>query len=58
MLEMKKHFDIGGSIEIRKVDIEGVACIYCFKYFSFFNSIKQAKQAGKKSSFLFTKYDK
>ena len=27
MLGMKIHFDISGSIEIRKVDIAGVACI-------------------------------
>ena len=26
MLGMKKHFDISGSIEIREVDIVGVAC--------------------------------
>ena len=28
MLGMKNHFDISGSIEIREVDIAGVACIY------------------------------
>ena len=28
MLGMKNHFDISGSIEIRKVDIAGVACIW------------------------------
>ena len=27
MLGMKSHFDIGGSIEIREVDIAGVACM-------------------------------
>ena len=27
MLGMKNHFDISGSMEIRKVDIAGVACI-------------------------------
>ena len=27
MLGMKNHFDISGSIEIRQVDIAGVACI-------------------------------
>ena len=27
MLEMKNHFDISDSIEIREVDIAGVACI-------------------------------
>ena len=27
MLGMKTHFDISDSIEIRKVDIAGVACI-------------------------------
>ena len=27
MLGMKNHFDIRGSIEIREVDIMGVACI-------------------------------
>ena len=27
MLEMKTHFDVSGSIEIREVDIAGVACI-------------------------------
>ena len=25
---MKNHFDISGSIEIREVDIAGVACMY------------------------------
>ena len=30
MLGMKTHFDISGSIEIREVDIAGVACIYKF----------------------------
>ena len=29
MLEMKNQFDISDSIEIRKVDIAGVACISC-----------------------------
>ena len=28
MLEMKHYFDISGSIEIREVDIAGVACMY------------------------------
>ena len=28
MLGMKRHFDISGSIEIREVDIAGVACSY------------------------------
>ena len=28
MLGMKYHFDISGSIEIREVDIVGVACVY------------------------------
>ena len=28
MLGMKNHFDISGSIEIREVDIAGVACIF------------------------------
>ena len=27
MLGLKNHFDISGSIEIREVDIAGVACI-------------------------------
>ena len=27
MLGMKNHFDISGGIEIREVDIAGVACI-------------------------------
>ena len=27
MLGIKNHFDISGSIEIREVDIAGVACI-------------------------------
>ena len=32
MLGMKNHFDISGSIEIREVDIAGVACtIFLFK---------------------------
>ena len=31
MLEMKNHFDISGSIEIREVDIAGVACILIAK---------------------------
>ena len=30
MLGMKNHFDISGSIEIREVDIAGVACIFFF----------------------------
>ena len=29
MLGMKNHFDISDSIEIREVDIVGVACIRC-----------------------------
>ena len=28
MFGMKNHFDISGGIEIREVDIAGVACIY------------------------------
>ena len=28
MLGMKNHFDISSSIEIREVDIAGVACVY------------------------------
>ena len=28
MFGMKNHFDISDSIEIREVDIAGVACIY------------------------------
>ena len=28
MLGMKNHFDISDSIEIREVDIAGVACIH------------------------------
>ena len=48
MLGMKNHFDISGGIEIHKVNIAGVACLYCFKYYSFFNNIKKAKRAGKK----------
>ena len=28
MLGMKNHFDINGSIEMREVDIAGVACMY------------------------------
>ena len=28
MLGMKNHFDISDSIEIREVDIAGVACMY------------------------------
>ena len=32
MLEMQKHFDISGSIEIRKVDIAGVACTLNLHY--------------------------
>ena len=28
MLGMKNHFDISGSIEIREVDIAGVACTW------------------------------
>ena len=31
MLGMKNHFDISGSIEIREVDIAGVACTTIFK---------------------------
>ena len=34
MLGMKNHFDISGSIEIREVDIAGVACNwYCLPEF-------------------------
>ena len=29
MLGIKNHFDISGSIEIREVDIAGVACTLC-----------------------------
>ena len=29
---MKNHFDISGSIEIREVDIAGVACTTLFKF--------------------------
>ena len=32
MLGMKHHFDISGSIEIREVDIAGVAYIYDVAY--------------------------
>ena len=32
MLGMKNHFDISGSIEIREVDIAGVACICAYNY--------------------------
>ena len=28
MLGMKNHFDISGSIEIREVDMAGVACTF------------------------------
>ena len=31
MLGTKNHFDISGSIEIREVDIAGVACMWTFK---------------------------
>ena len=31
MLGMKNHFDISGSIEIREVDIAGVACIFILR---------------------------
>ena len=30
MLGMKNHFDISGSIEIREVDIAGVACMWLY----------------------------
>ena len=30
MLGMKNYFDISGSIEIREVDIAGVACIWFY----------------------------
>ena len=33
MLGMKNHFDISGSIEIRQVDIAGVACIDLLVYY-------------------------
>ena len=33
MLGMKNHFDICGGIEIREVDIAGVACIIKFAIF-------------------------
>ena len=32
MLGMKNHFDISGSIEIREVEIAGVACIIIHKF--------------------------
>ena len=32
MLEMKNHFDISGSIQIREVDIAGVACNYVLQF--------------------------
>ena len=31
MLGMKNHSDISGSIEIREVDIAGVACNFTYK---------------------------
>ena len=34
MLRMKNHFDISVSIEIREVDIAGVACIAIFVSFT------------------------
>ena len=34
MLGMKNHFDISGSIEIREVEIAGVACT-CFGSFPY-----------------------
>ena len=33
MLGMKNHFDISGSIEIREVDIAGVACTGKNRYY-------------------------
>ena len=36
MLGIKNHFDISDSIEIREVDIAGVACIYIYIYIFFF----------------------
>ena len=32
MLGMKNHFDISGIMEIREVDIAGVACILNFSF--------------------------
>ena len=32
MLGMKNHFDKSGSIEIREVDIAGVACIGIYQH--------------------------
>ena len=32
MLGIKNHFDISGSIEIREVDIAGVACTYLYLF--------------------------
>ena len=37
MLRKKSHFDISGSIEIREVDIAGVACIF-YIFLSGYNS--------------------
>ena len=39
MLGMKNHFDISGSIEIREVDIAGVACICILSYKILFGSL-------------------
>ena len=33
MLGMKNHFDISDSMEIREVDIAGVACIMTAPYY-------------------------
>ena len=41
MLGMKHHFDISGSIEIREVDIAGVACIYTETYLRFGKFLSQ-----------------
>ena len=35
MLGMKNHFDISGGIEIREVDIAGVACTYLLRSYPF-----------------------
>ena len=44
MLGMKNHFDISDSIEIREVDIAGVACIKFVISFQNLDAVDQPNQ--------------
>ena len=62
MLGMKNHIDISGSIEIREVDIAGVACIHICKLpllhihevsFNLFVFVKSRKPSKFKLNFVY-----